>query len=274
MTKENLKGIRLIAADLDGTLLNNALQLPKSFSFVMDGLKKKGIRFATASGRNWATQKEFFREYLDQISFICDNGAFLVQNQKPFFISELDPSLWMNAADKCLTYGRNCCAVLCGVEGTYVLDYRKNPEVWKWVEYFYTGLTIVPDFRCIRDKIFKVSICHTSGTGGSFYEDFFGQYGHLASVLRTHEYFMDIMNQNISKGSGLAFLQNQWGITPAETVVFGDFENDICLFAQAEHTFLMENAPLSMRKYAKYLAPSNEEEGVTEIIKQYILSNP
>lgn len=272
MKKENkLQGIRLIAADLDGTLFNSSLQLPRSLPSILTALHKKGIYFATASGRNWATQKEFFRDYLDQITFICDNGAFLVQKGQPIFISELPSSVWADIVDKSSSYGDDCCTILCGVEGTYVLDYRNHRPLAKMVEHFYTGLAIVSDLHSVQDRIFKVSICYLAGTGGAFYQDFSAAFENRANVLRTHECFMDIMNKGISKGTGLEFLQNQLHILPSETAVFGDFENDICLFEQAEHTFIMENAPLSMRKYAKYIAPSNEEEGVTEAIKRYIL---
>lgn len=268
---EKLPNIRLIATDLDGTLFTDSLRLPKSFPDILTALNAKGIHFATASGRNWATQKEYFRNQAEQISFICDNGAFLVQHQQPVFISELSPSLWMDIADKCNSYGDDCRAILCGVNGTYVLNYKNNPRLTAVIEHFYIGLSQIADIREIHDQIFKVSICFLGGTGGSFYDDFSSAYSERASVLRTAEYFMDIMNHGISKGTGLQFLQEQLHISPDETVVFGDFENDICLFEQAAHTFIMENAPLSMHKYAKYLAPSNEQEGVTEIIKRYIL---
>lgn len=269
--KEKLTGIRLIASDLDGTLLNHALQLPPSLPQILESLKEKGIVFATASGRNWATQKKLFPGLLDQIAFICDNGAFLVQKQQPVFISELEPSLWNDAAGKCLLYGDDCRAVLCGVNGTYTLDYKNNPRMKHMLEHFYFGLTVISDFSEIRDRIFKVSICYLPGTRECFYRDFWDTYKDRANILCTAECFMDIMNKGISKGTGLSFLQKQMGITPEETAVFGDFDNDISLFEQAEHTFLMENAPLSMRQHARYLAPSNDNEGVTETIKQYIL---
>ena len=261
----------MIASDLDGTLFNNQLQLPDSLTSILKDLKEKDIHFATASGRNWATQKEFFQEHLNEITFICDNGAFIVQNQKPIFISEISHTLWISAVNKCATYGDDCRAILCGVNGTYILEYRNNPELCSIVNHFYKCLTVVPNFQNIQDCIFKISICYTRGTGGDFLQDFFDTYSDQANVLRTHTFFMDIMNHGISKGSGLQIIQNQLNILPSETVVFGDFENDISLFEQAEYTFLMENAPTTLRKYVKYIAPSNEEEGVTEIIKQYIL---
>lgn len=269
--RQKLSGIRLIATDLDGTLFKRSLDLPESLPDIISALRKKGIYFATASGRNWPSQKTYFPNQLDQIFFICDNGAFLIEKQQPVFISELAPSFWKDVVKKCTAYGENCRAILCGTKGTYVQTYTGNPDMKKLIEHFYFGLTTVPDLQKVEDRIFKISICNLSGTGGTFYQDFFRTYSGRSNVLRTAEQFMDIMNKGISKGTGLRFLQEQLHISPSETVVFGDFENDINLFEQAEHTFIMENAPLYMRKHARYLAPSNEEEGVVKIIRQFIL---
>lgn len=266
-----LDNIRLIATDLDGTLLNSSLQLPFSFFSVLSDLKKKGIHFAAASGRNWTSQKGFFSGHLNELFFICDNGAYLVEQNKPIFISRLPRSLWTDVAHRCLPYEKNCRAIFCGIKGTYVANYKHSPELSALIEHYYKDLAIVQTPEDIHDDIFKISVCCLTGTGGEFFDEFFSAYHIQANVMRTAECFLDIMNRGISKGTGLAFLQRKLHISPEETAVFGDFENDIGLFEHAEYSFLMENAPISMRKHARYLAPSNEDEGVTEIIKRYIL---
>lgn len=269
--KEKLQGIRLIVSDLDGTLFSSSLQLPETLPEIVTRLREQGILFATASGRNWDSQKVFFPRLLDKITFICDNGAFIVQDQEPVFISGLPSSLWKSILRKCSSHGNKCRAILCGVNGTYITDYRHDPELRNVIDHFYIGLTVISDLASVQDRIFKVSICYLPGTGGSFYEDFYSTYSSQANVLRTAECFMDIMNTGISKAAGLQFLQSRFHISPEETVTFGDFENDISLFSQSEHSFLMENAPSHMLPYAKYTAPSNDNNGVIRIIEDYIL---
>lgn len=268
---EKLQGIRLVVSDLDGTLFSSSLTLPETLPETIARLGDNGILFATASGRNWASQKVFFPQLLDKITFICDNGAFIVQKQEPVFISRLSPDLWKSIVRKCHAYGDECRAILCGVNGTYVADYHCSPKLQNVIDHFYIGLNATSDLCKIQDEIFKVSICYLPGTGGPFYEDFHSAYGSQANVLRTAECFMDIMNTGISKAGGVRFLQSQYGISPEETVTFGDFENDISLFSQSKHSFLMENAPAHMRQYAKYTAPSNDNNGVIRTIEDYIL---
>ena len=101
---KKLRGIRLIVSDLDGTLFNNSLQLPDDLPEIVARLRENGILFATASGRNWGSTRDLV---LDKITFICDNGAFIVQKQEPVFISSLSPGLWKSIVRKCNSYGDN-----------------------------------------------------------------------------------------------------------------------------------------------------------------------
>lgn len=76
--------IKLIATDMDGTLLDDNKQLPKNFDNIVKRLFNKNIRFVISSGRSYCTLKKQFSEYLDDMTFICDNGAYVVDKGKLF----------------------------------------------------------------------------------------------------------------------------------------------------------------------------------------------
>ena len=75
--------IRLVFSDLDGTLLNDQKQLPEDLEEVLLLLKAQGALFYTASGRDYLTQKHLFGPLAEQINFVCDNGAYIVEQGKP-----------------------------------------------------------------------------------------------------------------------------------------------------------------------------------------------
>ena len=120
--EECLEKIKLVVCDLDGTLLDANSQLPADFPQVVRDLADRDILFATASGRNWQSQKAVFGACNEQMTFICDNGAFIVHKGRPFFISELKEELWKSIARKCAEYGAECGAVICGVKSAYLLN--------------------------------------------------------------------------------------------------------------------------------------------------------
>ena len=71
--------IKLIASDLDGTLLqNNAQELnPEMFDIIWK-LKEKGIHFIAASGRQYASMRRLFEPVKDEISYITENGSLCI----------------------------------------------------------------------------------------------------------------------------------------------------------------------------------------------------
>ena len=69
--------IKLIATELDGTMLDDSKRLPENFDTVLQNLNSKNIRFAVSSGRSFCTLKQQFKRYMDDLIFICDNGAYV-----------------------------------------------------------------------------------------------------------------------------------------------------------------------------------------------------
>ena len=71
--------IKLVASDLDGTLLlNGAQQLPEEIFPLIRELKKLGILFVAASGRQYPNMRRLFDSVADEMAFICENGALAV----------------------------------------------------------------------------------------------------------------------------------------------------------------------------------------------------
>ena len=70
--------IKLIACDMDGTLLDSAKRLPAELPEVIAKLKEKGVLFCVASGRQYASLRRDFDAYADDMLFICENGALVM----------------------------------------------------------------------------------------------------------------------------------------------------------------------------------------------------
>ena len=82
--------IRLIASDLDATLLDGQSQLPPDFAETVRALAEQGIRFAAASGRPIYTLEEMFAPLRDDIIFVGDNGGAICWKGENLYVSEMD----------------------------------------------------------------------------------------------------------------------------------------------------------------------------------------
>ena len=122
--------IRLIASDLDATLLDDQSRLPPDFVETVRALAERGIRFAAASGRPIYTLEEMFAPLQDDIILVGDNGGAICWKGKSLYLSEMDVADWHTLAGQARSAGH--AAVLCGLETAYVEEqFRPYDRVFK-----------------------------------------------------------------------------------------------------------------------------------------------
>lgn len=268
-----MANIKLIATDMDGTLLNNAKQLPPDFCEILAALAQRGILFVVGSGRTWRTLRATFPfdTLPPHMHCICDNGAYVVEDGVNTFSSPIDPALWRRAAAAADALGGEVRTILCGVHGTYLHEYRGTPMLEGQVESNFANFTICNDYDTLTDDIFKIAVCDTRGAGDHAFPVLHDAFCAQLNVIQSGPYYLDMMNPGITKGSALAHLQRSRAISPAETLVFGDFFNDVEMLACADYSFVMDNAAPEMFAHGRFRAPSNELFGVSTVIRRHVL---
>lgn len=259
--------IRLIASDMDGSLLNEHKQIPPEFFTMFPLLRKKGISFVVASGRSYCTLKQNFGPVADQINYICDNGAFLVHNGKTT-VTPI-PRGQLKGLVKICNGLQNIQALLCGRNGTYHKPYTK--EFNSEINSYYINQTLVSDLTEVQDEIFKIAICDTRGPENGVYPLLKEQFGETLSLQISGKIWMDVMCRGVNKGAALKKIQEVEGIPYEETMAFGDYYNDIELLNCAYYSFAMENSAENMKRHARFTAGKNSEAGVVRAIRQYAL---
>ena len=93
-------------------------------------------------------------------------------------------------------------------------------------------------------------------------------------ISKSLPHFLEFAHPDVTKGSGLEFLAGLLGFTRAETVAFGDGENDVELLEWAGYAVAVANAHPKVLAVADYVCPSVEEEGVAQVIEAYLDSRP
>ena len=103
----------------------------------------------------------------------------------------------------------------------------------------------------------------------------------LSAELRTHfrdglfiakslPFFLELAHPDVSKGTGLQFVADRLGFTAAETVAFGDGENDIELVDWAGYGVAVENAHPIVKARADFVCPPVQDEGVAQVIEAFL----
>lgn len=260
--------IKLIATDMDGTLLDEEGQLPKNFFSTLEKLRAKNIKFVVASGRPYDTLCRNFYPISDELDFICDNGAFIVENGQVVNIDIMNKTKVNELINYCEDIP-NIELVLCGIKSAYHHSLSKDfiEEVGK----YYFKDQIVDDLTTVDDDIFKISICNLNNSATNLYKFLEPKFNEDFALVISGTTWIDIMNKGINKGLALEKIQKDEGISYEETMVFGDFYNDIEMLKKAHYSFVMENANEDMKQYGNFIAKKNTENGVMEAIEEYVL---
>jgi hypothetical protein len=261
--------IKLIASDMDGTLLNDKKQLPSDFLEVLDRLTEKGIHFAVSSGRTYSAIDHIFpEEYRGKMDYICDNGACVMLGEKPVSVTPLDKGTLNELLDACEEIG-GLKILVCAAKGTYHLAGSDSFE--KEIVKYYKNHIITDNLRTIDDIVYKVAVCDMRGTLTHGKPALDAVFGDRLNIQASGEIWMDIMASGISKGAALKKLQEHLGVTREETMAFGDYFNDVEMLNAAEWSFCMENGHPDVKKMCKFTAQSNNDCGVTKAIRKYAL---
>jgi len=196
--------IKLIVSDIDGTLVNNQKEIPHLFWEVFEQVHQKGILFCVASGRQIQSLYELFAPIKHLIAFAPDFASYL-------------PIL-----RTCAQINRIGVA-LCGKKSAYI----KTDSEWIFNEIarHYPAHTQVTDFANIDDEIFKITICDEGISRLNSYP-YLRQYSKDFNVVVSGEIWLDITRKDVNKGDAISHLQAHLGITPDETMVFGDHLNE------------------------------------------------
>ena len=151
-----MDSVKLIASDMDGTLLNGKGELDPAFFPLFRELELRGIRFAAASGRQYDGLLRTFAPVADRMLFIAENGAYAAAGRKEWMLLDMDHETvaGLIAGIRCI---EGTCIVLAGRDSAYIED--KQPEFVREARKYYTRCQEVGDLLDVRgDKLLKIAV--------------------------------------------------------------------------------------------------------------------
>lgn len=260
--------IKLIATDIDGTLLDSKKQLPHGFFEAVLKLKAHGIHFVIASGRQYYNIAELFKEIQEDLYFLGDNGAVAFAGSRCLGFTAMPPEKLLSPLEKVRTIP-TAHPIYCGVKGAYTDDtdayFLENARKYN------ARLEIVPHLPDVlkMDNICKMAIFDAENAEENtlphmkeFSEDF--------SLTLAGEEWLDCMPPDMNKGVGLKLILEKLGISPEETMAFGDYHNDLEMLKCCRYGYAMKNAhPDLLNAGLRITRYTNDENGVLKTLQEY-----
>lgn len=238
--------IKLIASDIDGTLLLNGAQscCPETFTLIHH-LWEKGILFAAASGRQYQSLRRLFEPVKDKILYLCENGALAIYEGKVLFKETFPRDLAMELGQEILSYP-GCDLLVSGEKASYAVE--RNPAYIRRIRHqLGNEVKVVERLEQIEEPVIKVAFYgdeEVTARAGAYLGKRFE--GRCCAVVSGNTW-LDFMVPGVSKGSAMKRVSSLLNIPAENMAAFGDHENDREMLEYVGHPYLVDTCSLSMR---------------------------
>lgn len=251
---------------MDGTLLNSKHEVSERFFELFEQLKSRNILFIAASGRQYESIVHKLEPIKNEILVIAENGALVKDKEEELLVTPIQNHLKSSLLSKIENID-GAHAMLCGKYNAY-FDGNSVPFLEQLKEY-YASYEIHDDFSTVTDEIIKIAVYHDISAEDHIYpamKDLKDQIKVKVSGLN----WVDLNHTDANKGFALEKMQVRFGISPEETMVFGDYNNDLEMLGKAKYSFAMENAHANVLEVANYRTASNNDFGVERVLEKLL----
>ncbi len=274
--------IRLIALDIDGTLLDSRWQLPEANRAAIAEAARRGIEVALVTGRRYDFAMPVAHQLDSKLTLIVSNGALIRSKEGRTHLRHLLPKHTAAQVLHLTTEWREGAAVIFDRqrENQLMLEsldpddslryayYSRNMEFIGLARPLESCLTEDPIQVMLSGGIEAMQKAETRLRGAAFAEEF-----RLAVTSYDRKDFamIDVIPPECSKGSSLAEWAALRGIAREEILAIGDNHNDLEMLTFAGIPVVMGNGVPELKTYGWHETGSNDENGVALAIEQFAL---
>jgi len=260
---------KLIAADIDGTLLNNNGELTENTKNAIRKWVDKGLIFTIASGRPVQGVEKLNKELNLDVPFITYNGAMVVmgKSKQVLYEQKLSP----NDSRDIVRLGKkyNTTIMIWNDNKLFVTELNERVNSYKMI----SGVepVVVNDLEQVVENGSTKILWYDEVERIQQYQKEIGEY--LSDNVNFHPsrpYFMEFVDKNASKAIAMEKIGEYYGIRQSEMIAVGDGYNDLSMIEYAGLGVAMANSPDEVKQKADYITLSNEEDGVAHVIHKFL----
>jgi len=268
------KNIRLVIADVDGTLVTQEKILTERAIKSVAALRQAGVKFAVTSGRPPRGMAMLIEPLKIDQPLAAFNGGVLTQPDLTTIVHEnFLPRPMVEKVIKIILDHQLDVWIYTGRDW-YVRDVNA-PHVAReqWTVKF--APTVVPKFDGHLENVAKVvGVSDDLAAVQRCEKDAQEACGDQASAARSQPYYLDVTHPQANKGEVVLTMAKLLNIPVEQIATIGDMPNDVLMFRKSGVSIAMGNASPEVQKSATYVTASNEQEGFADTMEKFILANP
>ena len=276
LVRKEIKGmskVKLIAIDLDGTLLNDKKEIMPRTYRALRKASEEGVYVVLASGRPIKGMMHLIKELkLDEKEnyVINFNGASVNKtlDLSSIYNCSLTIEEMLEIEEFAVKHNIHSHAFING--DLYLEENAKYSDVEANINHIEPILCKYSDFNS-NDVVNKYMFADEPSKLEEIYplipSSLFDKY----TVVFSAKFFLEFLNKETNKGKALKALCEYLNIDPSEVMAIGDEENDLSMLEYAGHKIAMDNANVKLKNIATYITASNNDEGVGKVVEKLVL---
>lgn len=259
MTTEDIK---LVAIDMDGTLLDSQKKMPEDFIPWVQSHPE--IKTVIASGRQYYTLEHDMFPIKDSLIFIAENGGLVFEKGKTIYRNVMRKKDISDCLSL-ISQVPGATPILCGTNSAYLKE--PDEQVKKGALIYYFRHNFVKDMLHIisEDQIVKIAVYFKDKSAEASIK-YFSNVNASLDVVISGDSWIDISNSSVNKGNAIKAIQDKYGITPDQSMAFGDYFNDMEMLQNCTESYCMENGHPTVKATVKHIAQSNDDNGVMKVL--------
>lgn len=261
--------VKLIASDMDGTLLDENGQVPPETFDLILALREHGVRFVASSGRRYDRLCDFFSPVKDRMDFVASNGAQVFADGVQID-REAYSHLAIRRLAKTVAMFPNMHLALFDRTKSYLLD--DEDKFVREVDKDLPNVERIYELPSPQVSIIKASIFCDDGNVMDNAYVLQRELGGLFTFAPSGSSYIDAMQPGISKASGIAQVMEYHGIDASEVMAFGDAMNDYEIIRFVGTGCAMANGRPALRAVADRVIGSNVEHAVQSEMRRVLES--
>lgn len=271
--------IKLIAIDMDGTLLNEKKHIDKAEKEAIHEAIEAGIKIVLCTGRPLYGILPFYEELglseLDSEGYVILNNGCSIHKTKDWKLID-QVNFTSDDIEYLYKFSESYDINFTLVNDTYYFNIGRKPtdELIKDAGFVFSDITDISleEAKSGKHKIMKIMFLGDPEIMADFQEKNEDIIKSKYSGVLSQSYVYEVFPKDNNKGTGLKKLAEKLGIKQEEVMAIGDGNNDIEMFEYANYSVAMKNATELAKKAAKYETDSNENNGVAKAIRKYALN--
>ncbi|MDC7859975.1 sugar-phosphatase [Pantoea ananatis] len=267
--------IKLIAIDMDGTLLNPQHEITPAVKTALNRAREKGVSIVLATGRPFVGIERYLQELdlqADGQYCISNNGALVHQAKDGEVVADVtlgfDDYLYVEKL------ARELGVHFQAFDKSHLYTPNKDISEFTIHEASLTGIPV--RYRAVEEmdpatRFPKLMMIDKPALLDAAIAKLPEQAHQTYTILKSAPYYLEILDRRVNKGYGVKMLAEKLGLKAEDVMAIGDQENDLAMIDYAGTGVAMGNAIASVKKIAQFITKTNREDGVAHAIEKWVL---